>query len=341
MGIQLGDIVAKEKLELQTLAGKKVAIDAHNALYQFLSIIRQRDGTPLMDFKGRVTSHLSGLFYRTSKLMEEGIRPVYVFDGKPPDLKSKTLGERSAIRTAAQGKWEEAKARGAEADARKFAMASTRLTRPMIDECKILLDAMGVPHVQAPSEGEAQAAWMAHEGIVEYSASQDYDSLLFGAPKLVRNLTISGRRKLPGKDVYVDVEPELIVLDDALQKLGINRKQLVWLGILVGTDFNDGVKGIGPKKALKIVKDAPTLQVAVAKSGGIFEVEPEAVEEIFLNPPIDRKAEVNFGRPDKARIVKFMCGEHDFSEERIGGVVDAMAKKLDEKGSQSSLGQWE
>lgn len=340
MGVQLGDIVVKERLELPSLAGRRVAIDAHNALYQFLSIIRQRDGTPLMDYKGRVTSHLSGIFYRTARLMEWGVRPVYVFDGKPPDLKGRTLGERHEVRSAAAEKWEDAKKRGAEADARKYAMASTRLTRTMIEESKRLLEAMGVPVVQAPGEGEAQAAGMAHTGSVDFCASQDYDSLLFGAPKLVRNMTMSGRRKLPGKEVYVEVEPELIDLDASLKALGIDRKRLVWLGILVGTDFNEGVKGIGPKKALKIVREAATLKAAVAKSGGVFEVEPERVEKIFLEPDVDGKVEVEFGVPDRKKLVEFLCKEHDFSEERIGSTIDAIVKKAAEKGEQSGLDSW-
>ncbi len=340
MGVQLGDIVVKEKLEISSLAGRRVAIDAHNALYQFLSIIRQRDGTPLMDYKGRVTSHLSGLFYRTARLIEEGVKPVYVFDGRPPALKGRTLGERHDVRRAAAEKWEEAKKQGDEAGARKYAMASTRLSREMVEESKVLLRAMGVPVVQAPGEGEAQAAEMARSGLVDFCASQDFDSLLFGAPKLVRNLTMSGKRKLPGKDVYVDVEPELIDLDASLKALGIDRQRLVWIGILVGTDFNEGVKGIGPKKALRIVKEAATLEAAVAKSGGVFEVEPKRVEDIFLKPDVDEKTEIEFGLPDKTKLIEVLCKEHDFAEERIGGTVDAIVKKAGEKGEQSGLGSW-
>jgi flap endonuclease-1 len=340
VGVQLGDIVVKEKLEISSLAGRRVAIDAHNALYQFLSIIRQRDGTPLMDYRGRVTSHLSGLFYRTARLMDEGVKPVYVFDGKPPALKGRTLGERHDIRSAAAEKWEEAKKQGDEAGARKYAMASTRLTSVMIEESKELLRAMGVPVVQAPSEGEAQAAEMARSGKVDFCASQDFDSLLFGAPKLVRNLTMSGKRKLPGKNVYVDVEPEIIDLNASLKALGIDRKRLVWIGILVGTDFNEGVKGIGPKKALKIVRDAATLSAAVAKSGGVFEVEPERVEEIFLKPDVDEKVDAEFTAPDRGKLINILCKEHDFAEERIGGTIAGIIKKAEEKGEQSGLGSW-
>ena len=340
MGVQLGDIVIKEPLELSSLAGRKVAIDAYNALYQFLSIIRQKDGTPLMDSKGHVTSHLSGIFYRTARLLEVGIKPIYVFDGQPPALKGRVLGERAEIRLAANEKWQKAKAAGDFEGARKYAQASSRLTGEMVAESKELLEAMGLPFVQAPSEGEAQAAWMAREHKVDLCCSQDFDALLFGAPQLARNLTISGRRKLPGKDVYVDVEPELIDLEASLKALGIDRKKLIWIGILIGTDFNEGVKGIGPKKALKIVQGVSSLAEAVEASKGEFEVEPAEIEQFFLHPPVEENAKVEFGVPDRKKLVEFLCKKHDFSEERIGGVADAIAKKASEKGEQSSLGNW-
>src|SRR3989344_4480597 len=219
MGIKLGDLVIKNELELSSLAGKKVAIDAFNALYQFLSIIRQPDGTPLMDSKKRVTSHLSGLFYRTIKLKEFGIEPCYVFDGEPPELKYVTLGERAAVKKEAVKKLAVAKEAEDEEAMRKYSMMSTRLTDAMIENSKSLLTAMGIPVVQAPSEGESQAAFMAAEGDVHAVASQDFDSLLFGGPRLIRNLTLSGKRKLPNKPVYVDVEPELIDLQETLKEL--------------------------------------------------------------------------------------------------------------------------
>ncbi|MDO8339403.1 MAG: flap endonuclease-1 [Candidatus Burarchaeum sp.] len=340
MGVQLGDIVVKEKLELSSLAGRKVAIDAYNALYQFLSIIRQKDGTPLMDSHGHVTSHLSGIFYRTARLLEIGIKPIYVFDGKPPALKHRTIAERVEVRLQASEKWQKAKAAGDLEGARKYAQASSRLTGEMVAESKELLEAMGLPFVQAPSEGEAQAAWMAREHKVDLCCSQDFDALLFGAPQLARNLTISGRRKLPGKDVYVDVEPELIDLEASLKALGIDRNKLIWIGILIGTDFNEGVKGIGPKKALKIVQGAGNLAEAVEASKGEFEVEPSEIENFFLHPPIEENVNVEFGMPDRKKLVEFLCRKHDFSEERIGGVADAIAKKANEKGEQSSLERW-
>ncbi|MCK4714300.1 MAG: flap endonuclease-1, partial [Candidatus Aenigmarchaeota archaeon] len=269
-----------------------------------------------------------------------GVKPVYIFDGKPPELKRRTISERVEVRAKAAAQWKKAKAAGDLEGARKYAQASSRLTEEIVEDSKRLLRAMGVPFVDAPSEGEAQAAWMAREGKVDFCSSQDYDALLFGAPQLIRNLTVSGRRKLPGKNIYIEVEPELISLEKTLEHLGIEHKQLIWIGILIGTDFNDGVKGIGPKKALKIVKEAKTLADAVEASKGEFEVEPAEVEKLFLHPPVDEKVEVRFGNPDKKELIEFLCKEHDFSDSRVEGVVDAIAKKASEKGEQSSLGKW-
>ncbi len=342
MGVALGGLVAREEIALESLAGKRVAVDGNNALYQFLAIIRGRDGTPLLDSKGRVTSHLSGLFYRTARLVEAKVKPIYVFDGEPPHMKRRTLDERREIRAEAAEKWAAALKEGAIAEARMHAMASSRLTREMVEESKKLLGLMGIPSVQAPQEGEAQAAAMCMKGDVWASASQDYDSLLLGTPKLVRNLTMSGRRKLPRRNEYVDVVPELIELDKTLAQYGMSRAQLIWLGILVGTDFNKGVRGIGPKKALKIVIECDSLSEAVQKAGGaeLFEVEPAEVEQYFLKPKVSEDYVANFGQPDVEGLVEFMANEHDFSKERIEGAAKAFADAMAESTQQQKLGEW-
>lgn len=284
MGVQIGELVPRKEIEIENLNGRKIAIDALNAIYQFLSIIRQRDGTPLMDSKGRITSHLSGLFYRTINLMEAGIKPAYVFDGKPPEFKKKELEKRAEAREEAEEKWQEALARGDLEEAKKYAQRASRVNEQLIEDAKKLLELMGIPWVQAPSEGEAQAAYMASKGKVWASASQDYDSLLFGAPRLVRNLTITGRRKLPGKDVYVEVKPELIVLEEVLKELKIDREKLIELAILVGTDYNPGgIKGVGPKKALEIARYSKD---PLKKYQKMSDVDLYAIKEFFLNPPV-------------------------------------------------------
>ncbi|AEH24008.1 flap endonuclease-1 [Pyrococcus yayanosii] len=337
MGVPIGELLPRKEIELENLYGKKVAIDALNAIYQFLSTIRQRDGTPLMDSKGRITSHLSGLFYRTINLMEAGIKPAYVFDGKPPAFKKKELEKRREAREEAEERWREALERGNIEEARKYAQRATRVNEALVEDAKKLLELMGIPVIQAPSEGEAQAAYIAAKGAVYASASQDYDSLLFGAPRLVRNLTITGKRKLPGKDVYVDVKPELIVLEEVLKALKIDREKLIELAILVGTDYNPGgVKGIGPKKALEIVRHSKD---PLAKWQKVSDVDLYAIKEFFLNPPVTDNYELKWKEPDEEGILKFLCDEHDFSEERVKNGIERL-KTAVKAGKQVTLESW-
>ncbi|NPA85116.1 MAG: flap endonuclease-1 [Crenarchaeota archaeon] len=327
----------KKSVDLKGLSGKSVALDAYNALYQFLAAIRGEDGKPLMDSRGRVTSHLAGLFYRTINLLEHGIKVAYVFDGKPPSLKQEEIKKRIKIKEEAEKKYEEAVKRGDVEEARKYAQMSSKLSREMVEEAKRLLDAMGVPWVQAPSEGEAQAAYMASKGDVWASASQDYDSLLFGSPRLVRNLTITGRRKLPQKNVYVEVKPEVIELDCVLKELGISREQLVAAAVLIGTDFNKGIKGIGPKTALRYIKSYGSLE-KVLKALGVDDPEEfKKAYELFLNPEVTDNYRLEWRKPNVKEIIEILVYQHDFNEERVKKALERLMKAWKEKiGSKQS-----
>lgn len=338
MGVQLGDIIPKREIELIELSGKKIAIDAYNTLYQFLSIIRDRiTGEPLRDSKGRITSHLSGLFYRTSNLIEAGIKPLFVFDGEPPKFKKKTLEAREELKKEARKKWEEALEKGEEAIT--YAQATARLTDEMVEDSKKLLDFMGIPWVQALSEGEAQCAYMCKKGDVWSSASQDFDSLLMGSSRLVRNLSITGKRKLPRKEVYIEVKPEMIELEEVLSKLGINQKQLIIIGILIGTDYNpEGIKGIGPKKALDLVKQHKTLDKVLQNVDWKFDVSAEDIYNFFLEPPVTNKYKLEWKEPQPDKIIEFMVGEHDFSRERVEKTIEKLQAATKER--QVSLKGW-
>jgi len=330
LGVQLADIVPRRKISLSQLSGRNIAIDAYNALYQFLSVIRGEGGVPLRDHRGNVTSHLSGLFYRTVNLMEKGIKLVYVFDGKPSELKKAELERRASAKKAAAQKYRAALRRGDMEAARVHAQAMSRLTENMVDEAWRLLSLMGVPSVQAPSEGEAQAAYMAQRGDVWAVGSQDYDALLFGAPRLVRNLTISGRRKLPRKNVYVTVDTELVDLDEALTQLGIDLRQLVMVGVLVGTDFNpEGTRGVGPKTALKLVKKFVSIDgLAEHLRDRGFPERYRKIEQIFLNPKVNSDYEIAWREVDVEGVVQFLCGEHNFSEERVRKALDRVTSGI-------------
>jgi flap endonuclease-1 len=340
MGVDISSLVTGRTIELIELSGKRVAVDAFNTLFQFLSIIRDRTtGEPLRDSKGRVTSHLSGLLYRTSNLLEAGIKPVFVFDGKPPEFKLRTIEERAALREEAKKKWEEAVAKGE--PAMKYAQAASRLTDEMISSAKELLGYMGIPYLQAPSEGEIQCAHMCIAGDVWATVSQDFDTLLVGSPKLVRNLSISGKRKVPNKELYVEVKPELIELTSVLSSLGITQEQLITMGILIGTDYSPGVKGIGPKTALKLVKKYYNFSQVMDNVQWESEVAAEDILSFLTNPPVDRdyKDKLEWTEPQYDKLVKFMVDEHDFSAERVQKVIERL-QAVAQKGAQSSLKGW-
>jgi flap endonuclease-1 len=342
LGVNLGGLLPKTKIGLKRLSGKSVAIDAYNALYQFLAIIRQPDGTPLKDRSGKITSHLSGLFYRTANLLEMGIKVNYVFDGVPPTLKEAEIKRRAKVKAEAFVKYEEALKEGKVEKARSYAQMTSRLKDYMADDSKRLLNELGVPWIQAPSEGEAQAAYLTQKGDTDYCASQDYDSLLFGAKFLVRNMTISGRRKIPKKPVYVEVVPEIIKLDQVCKELEINREQLIDIAILVGTDFNpDGVKGVGPKTALKLIKQHGSIEETIPKlKNAEFPVEPKRIREIFINPKITDNYKLDWKEPDVDGVVRFLCGERDFSEERVCKALDRMVDGIKETKSKVTLETW-
>jgi len=340
MGVHLTNLLAPTPIDFESLSGKRIAVDALNTLYQFLSIIRQPDGTPLMDSAGNVTSHLTGLFYRNANLLEYGILPIYVFDGKPPELKSKVVAQRRKIREEARSKWEEAKVAGRLEEARSFAQQSSRLTDEMLDESKRLLSALGIPHVQAPSEGEAQAAYMVSKGDAWGVGSQDYDSLLFGATRLVRNLTTSGRRKVPRKKEYVTIKPELINLDDVLSELEVSREQLIDIAILIGTDFNPkGVLGIGPKKALAMVKEFGSADIGLAENGIEVSFDVGEIRDIFLKLDHADDYELIWKPVDERSLKDFLCGERGFSIERAEKGLERI-KKTEKLRTQKNLDSW-
>lgn len=345
MGLSIKDIIPRKELEISDLRGKVLCVDAFNILYQFLSTIRQPDGTPLMDDNQKITSHLSGLFYRNISLMSEGMKLVYVFDGEAPLLKSKIREKRGSVRESMREKYEEARDEEDILAMKKYSSQLIRLNDEIIEESKELLEAMGIAVVQAPSEGEAEAAHLSRiKKEVYATVSQDYDSLLFGAPRLIRNLTLSKKRKTYGG--YVEVNPEIIELEKVLNELGINLDQLICIGVLVGTDYNPrGIPGIGQKKALDLVRkfEQPVL---------IFN---EVEEKIMSLPEEDRfdwkeifelfkRANVSgedyeFGKLNEEKIREILIERHNFSEERVEKQLDKL-RELESKKAQKGIKDW-
>jgi flap endonuclease-1 len=326
MGVDLGELFTKEQCVFDDFRNRVIAIDAYNVLHQFLSSIRQRDGTPLKDAQGRITSHLSGLLYRTANLVAAKILPVYIFDGKPHPLKARTIQQRRKRKEQAEREWKEALEKGDLALAKSKAQQTSRVTSEIIEQSRQLLDALGIPHLQAPSEGEAQASYMVKKGDAYAVGSQDFDCLLFGSPILVRNLTSSEKRKLPNKQAYTTVHPDCIHLEPGLQKLGISREQLVDIAILLGTDFNEGVKGYGPKKSLQLLQKKGNLENALdtipnSELNLSFD-EIMVVRKIFLKPIITQDYSLQWSKPDPSAVIHILCDEHQFSPQRVEPVLE-------------------
>jgi flap endonuclease-1 len=322
VGVLLTPIIVKETLTLEALRGRTLAVDGNGELYQFLALIRLRDGTPLRDSSGRITSHVNGLFYRVTRLIADyALKLVFVFDGTPPPRKSAELERRRAIRQRYEAERDEALRAGDLNAAYSKSTMTSRLTREMVGEARELLRMLGIPTLQAPSEGEAQAAHMARANVVWAAASKDYDSLLFGAPRVLRFLTISGKEFLPSQGVARPIQPELIDLEQLLTALAITRAQLVDLSILVGTDFNDGVKGIGPKKALKLVREHGAIeQMPDEIRDAVGDV--DEIRGIYLHPQTTDSDDVCFGEPDFAAVVEFLCAEREFSKDRVTAALE-------------------
>ncbi len=339
MGLDLKPLVTATPLKLQELAGKVVAVDAYNTIYQFLSIIRGPTGEPLANSRGEITSHLSGLFYRNTNLLMENVKPVYVFDGKANELKKAEIERRSKIKKEATEKYQQAIEEGRVEDARKYGIRTAVLTDRMVEESKKLLVDLGIPYIQAPSDGEAAAAFLTRRDLVYAAASQDYDSILFGAKKLVRNLAISGKRKVPNRNAYIDIEPEIFEHDKVLHDIGLTHEQLVDVGILIGTDFNPGgFSGIGPKTALKLIKESGRLENVEKVKHLLPEVPYQEIRNIFLNPEVPKVDKIEFGDVDREKVLDFLCVEKSFSADRVSSTLDKMQKAAANRNR--SLEQW-
>ena len=342
MGVQISEIIPRKEITISDLKGKVLAIDAYNTLYQFLTTIRQPDGTALMDKEGRITSHLSGLFYRNINLLQEGIKPVYVFDGIPPELKQEEIKKRKEAKIIAEQKYEKAKLSEDIQEMKKYSGRFVKITDEIIQESKDLLQAMGIPVIQAPSEGEAEAATLCRANKVWAAASQDYDALLYGTPMLIRNLTLARRKKLPS-GIFVDTKTELIEFQQVLNQLQIDKDQLICLAILVGTDYNPGgVRGLGQKRALEIVQKykypVEIFKHVQEHDKYNFVFEWQEVFKQFHEYESSYDEPINFQEVNESKVKKILLS-HDFSKNRIDSGLQKL-KKLAESKKQKGLGDF-
>ena len=343
MGVALTELLLIKEIDLDFLRNKVLVVDSSMWLYQFLSSIRQRDGTLLMDSKGKVTSHLMGLFSRVSNLVENDVKLAFVFDGESPKLKHMTLEKRKGIKIEAEKKFEKAKEKEDFELMKKYASRTSRLTPEMVDEAKKLVGAFGLPVVEAPSEAEAQASYIVKNNDAFALATNDADALLFEAPRVIRNLNMAGKKKKMNTLSYEIINPDLIILDENLKHLNINQDQLIALAILIGTDYNSGgIKGIGPKTALKLVQKHHTNFEALfneAKWQEHFDFPWQEAFELFKHMPVDKNYRLEWSGINEDKMIKILVDEHDFSEERIKSQIGNLVKQ-NKKKVQKGLGEF-
>jgi len=335
----LTPILKREQTTLKALKGASFAIDASIEIHQFLALVRKRDGTLFTDRQGRVTSHLIGLLTRTSRLIADfDMKPIFVFDGRPNPLKRGTLEMRREATKKAEIEYSDAVSKKDHAKAWSKAVMTGHLTGSILDDAKRLLMLMDIPWLEALEDAEAQASYMAARGDVWAVGSKDYDCLLYGAPVLARYLTLTGREWLPAQRRSRPLIPELIKLSENLALLGISREQLVDLAILIGTDFNQGVKGIGPKKALKLVHEYGSIQQIPEEIRSKLTEDLNTVRQIFLKPRVLEKYNLRRSPPDRDGLVEFLSVERGFNRER----VERLAKRLTRtrKSMDAGLEQW-
>lgn len=330
MGIQglaklIADVApgAIKENDIKSYFGRKVAVDASMCIYQFLIAVRQ-DGNMLQNEEGETTSHLMGMFYRTIRMVEHGIKPVYVFDGKPPQLKSGELAKRSERRAEAEKLLEAAQEAGEVENIEKFNKRLVKVTKQHNDECKKLLSLMGIPYVDAPCEAEATCAALVKAGKVYAVATEDMDALTFGTPLLLRHLTASEAKKLPIQEFH---------LTRALEDIGISQEQFIDLCILLGSDYCETIRGIGPKRAIELVRQHKTIEEIMDNIDLKKYPVPEnwlhkEARQLFLEPEVVdvNGVELKWIDPDEEALVAYMCGEKQFSEDRIRNGAKKLTK---------------
>ncbi|KTG08333.1 flap structure-specific endonuclease [Haloprofundus marisrubri] len=320
----LRQLAALSEVSFDDLDGRVVAVDAHNWLYRYLTTTVKwtRDGVYTTS-EGEEVANLVGIVQGLPKFFEHDLVPVFVFDGGVTELKDDEVAERREQREKAEEMLADAQERGDHIEAARLEARTQRLTSVIQETSRELLDLLDVPYVEAPAEGEAQAAYMARRGDADYVGSEDYDTLLFGAPLTLRQLTSSGN-------------PELMSLDETLDEHDLTYEQLVDVGILCGTDFNPGVDGIGPKTALKLVREHGDLFGVLEARGEHVEF-ADRIRELFLDPPVTDEYEFDTDvDPDISAARSYVIEEWEVDADE----VERGFERIDDALSQTGLDRW-
>ncbi|EMA53282.1 MULTISPECIES: flap endonuclease-1 [Halococcus] len=319
----LRQLAAIEPIAFADLSGATVAIDAHNWLYRYLTTtVKWTSDAVYTTAAGEEVANLIGVVQGLPKFFEHDITPVFVFDGGVTDLKTDEVERRREQREQAEERAAEAREAGDAVEAARLEARTQRLTDTIHETTRELLRLLDVPVVEAPAEGEAQAAHMARSGTVDYAGSEDYDTLLFGAPHTLRGLTGKG-------------DPECMEFEATLKEHDLTWEQLVDVGILCGTDFNEGVSGVGPKTAVKLVREHGDLWAALEAEDRYVE-NGDLIRELFLDPDVTDAAFDTDIEPDLDAAREYVTGEWEIPEDE----VERGFERIEESVVQSGLDRW-
>ncbi|CAI9101402.1 OLC1v1038718C2 [Oldenlandia corymbosa var. corymbosa] len=321
--------------KFESYFGRKIAIDASMSIYQFLIVVGRSGTEMLTNEAGEVTSHLQGMFTRTIRLLEAGIKPVYVFDGKPPDLKRQELAKRYSKRADATEDLDEAIKAGNKEEIEKFSKRTVKVTKQHNDDCKKLLGLMGVPVIEAPSEAEAQCAALCKSGKVYAVASEDMDSLTFGAPRFLRHLMDPSSKKIPVMEIEVS---------KVLEELNLTMDQFIDLCILCGCDYCDSIRGIGGQTALKLIRQHGLIENILENINRERYQIPEDwpfsdARQLFKEPEVvtdDDQLDLKWTAPDEEGLINFLVKENGFNIDRVTKSIEKI-KAAKNKSSQGRL----
>ncbi|KAK4782606.1 hypothetical protein SAY86_016708 [Trapa natans] len=326
---------AMKEQKFESYFGRKIAIDASMSIYQFLIVVGRSGTEMLTNEAGEVTSHLQGMLSRTTRLLEAGIKPVYVFDGKPPEMKKQELAKRFSKREDATEGLATAIETGNQEDIEKFSKRTVKVTKQHNEDCKKLLKLMGIPVVEAPSEAEAQCAALCKAGKVYAVASEDMDSLTFGAPRFLRHLMDPSSKKIPVMEFEVS---------KILEELNLDMDQFIDLCILSGCDYCDSIRGIGGLTALKLIRQHGSIENILENINRERYQIPDdwpysEARQLFKEPCVYTEVdepEIKWTAPDEEGLINFLVTENGFNSDRVTKAIEKI-KAAKNKSSQGRL----
>jgi flap endonuclease-1 len=320
----LRDVAHIEDVPFDSLSGSVVAVDAHNWLYRYLTTtVKFTADAVYTTAEGEEVANLVGVVQGLPKFFEHDVTPVFVFDGGVTDLKSDEVERRREQREKAEERRKEAEAAGDSVEAARLEARTQRLTDTIHETTRGLLDRLDVPYIEAPAEGEAQCAHMAARGDVDYAGSEDYDTMTFGAPLTLRQLTSKG-------------DPELMDLQKTLEKHDITYEQLVDVALLMGTDFNEGVSGYGPKTAVTAVKEHGDIW-GVMEADDVYVENADRIRELFFDPPVTDEYEIDLDvDPDIDAAERYVTEEWGVDAEEVARGFERIEESL----VQTGLDEW-